>query len=236
MLGCLGIDMAFRVRLMENSQTLRHSRVFAGLTATPGSTVAGETLSGIRRQALDDINPRAKKRTKQSSMKSSSDMDGRVVSMTQKQADRIIRAEVEAMLSRGEPMERMLDPFVRAAFIVRAPAIGAFLPNNADTLYNKFVTIIDMETTLELTKMFNLIPGMLGVAFDGVTANKQCKTLYTVSKGELSMFWTWQDLGEYKTLPCFILLLPLIILLTIFSFLIFPFIYKCRLTRSCHRG
>ena len=67
----------------------------------------------------------------------------------------------------------MLNPFVRAAFIIHAPAIGVFLPNNADTLYNKFVTIVDMKITLELTKIFHLILGMLGVAFDGVTANKQ---------------------------------------------------------------
>ena len=84
MFGCLGINMAKNVRLMENSQTIKHNRVFAGLTATPGATVAGETLSGILCQAIDDINPRAKKRRKQSSIKSSSDMDGQVVSMTQK--------------------------------------------------------------------------------------------------------------------------------------------------------
>ena len=87
-------------------------------------------------------------------------------------------------------MERMLDPFVRAAFIVHAPAIGAFLQNNTDTLHNKFVTIVDMETTLELTKMFNLTPGMLCVAFAEVTANTQCKRLYTISKGKLPMLWT----------------------------------------------
>ena len=90
MLSCLGTGIVKRVRLMENSQTLKHNRVFAGLMATPGATVAGETLSGIHRQALDDISPRAKKRTKQSSMKSSSDKDCRVVSMTQPQADSII--------------------------------------------------------------------------------------------------------------------------------------------------
>ena len=46
---------------MENSQTLKHNRVFASLMATPRATVAGETLSGIRRQALNDIDTRAKK-------------------------------------------------------------------------------------------------------------------------------------------------------------------------------
>ena len=99
MLGCPGIDMATRVRLMENSQTIKHNKVFAGLVAAPGATVGGETLSGVRRQVLDDINPRTKKRRKQSLLKSSSDVDGRVVSMTQLQADRIMQAELEAMLS-----------------------------------------------------------------------------------------------------------------------------------------
>ena len=62
-------------------------------------------------------------------------------------------------------------------------------------LFNKYFPLINIEATLKLAKLFNLIPGMLGVAFDGVTVNKKCKTLYTISKEEISMFWTWQDLG-----------------------------------------
>ena len=89
---------------MKNSQTLKHKRVFAGLTATPGATVAGETLYGILHQTLNNIKPKAKKRTNQSSMKSSSDVDSQIVSMTQLQADHIIWAKVEVMLSQGEPM------------------------------------------------------------------------------------------------------------------------------------
>ena len=53
-----------------------------------------------------------------------------------------------------------------------------------------------METTLELTKMFTLIPGMVAIASDAITVSHKCKTLYTVSKRKLSMFWTWKDLGK----------------------------------------
>ena len=92
---------------------------------------------------------------------------------------------------------------MRASLILRCPAIGSCLPMRARTL-DKFVDIVDMETTLELTKMFNLIPGMLCVALDGVTMNKQCKTLYTVSTGERSMLWTWKYIGGHYTLLCFL--------------------------------
>ena len=203
-LSCEGIDIGKRVKLMENSQSAKHSRVFAGLIAAPDSSVGGESMSDIRRQALqaNSLSSRAKKRTKQSSILCSTEEDGRITSITKKQANRIIRSEVEAMVARGESLERFHDPFVTAAILTRCPAIAGYLPVDARTLFDRYVPTIDIETTLELTKMFSLLPGMLGVAFDGVTVNKKCKTLYTVSKGEMSMFWTWQDLGEFHSLLC----------------------------------
>ena len=84
----------------------------------------------------------------------------------------------------------MMDPWVRAALLQCAPAMVNYLLMPEDALYQKYVPLVDIETTLELTKMFTLIPGMLGIASDAVTVSGKCKTLYTVSKGELSMFWT----------------------------------------------
>ena len=98
-------------------------------------------------------------------------------------------------MARGESPERFHDSFVRASLPVRCPAVAGLLSIDTATFFDKCVPLVDIETTLELTKLFNLLPGMLGVVFDGVTVSKKCKTLYTVSKGEMSMFWTWQDLG-----------------------------------------
>ena len=99
------------------------------------------------------------------------------------------------MVACGESLERFHDPFVRASLLVCCPVIAGLLPADTATLFDKYVPLIDIETTLELTKLFNLFHVMLGLAFNGVMANKKCKTLYTISKGEMSIFWTWQDLG-----------------------------------------
>ena len=171
-----------------------------------GGTVGGETLYSIRCQALDNINPRAKKRTTLSSLTSYVESNGQVVLMTQVQADRVIRLEVEKMLARGEPLDRMMDPWVTAAFLQCAPAIATHLPTSEDSLFQRYGPLIDMETTLELTKMFNLIPGMLGVASGTVTVSHKRQTLYTVSSGKLSIFWTCEDLGKpYLLLFMFLL-------------------------------
>ena len=74
-------------------------------------------------------------------------------------------------MARGESLERFHDPFVTAAILTRCPAIAGYLPVDTRTLFDRYVPTIDIETTLELTKMFSLLPGMLGVAFDGVTVN-----------------------------------------------------------------
>ena len=105
--------------------------------------------------------------------------DGRVVSMTQVQTDRVICSEVEAILARGEYLDRMMDLWVRAAVLQHAPVIASYLPNYEDSLSQRYVPLVNMETTLELTKMFNLIPGMLGIASDAVMSATS-ERLYTL--------------------------------------------------------
>ena len=68
-------------------------------------------------------------------------------------------------MARGGFLERSHNPFVRAALLQRCPAISEYLPADTATLFDKYVPLIDIETTLELTKLFNLLPGILGVAF-----------------------------------------------------------------------
>ena len=174
-LACSGIVMPIRVQLMANSQAAKHNKIFSGLVAESNSTLGGDTMAGIHRRTRDiidvDLNPAPKKKSRQSSMKSSAEDDGRVVTMTSAQADRVIRAEVEAMLARGESLKRFMCPWVQAALVVCCPAIATFLPKKAETLFDKFVPIIDMETTLELTKIFELLPGELVISSDGITVN-----------------------------------------------------------------
>ena len=85
---------------------------------------------------------------------------------------------------------------MRAALLQRCHTIVEYLSVDTATIFDRYVPLINTNTTLELTKLFNLLSGMIGVEFDGAAVNKQYKTLYTVSKGEMSMFLTWQDLPE----------------------------------------
>ena len=45
-----------------------------------------------------------------------------------------------------------------------------------------------METTSEPLALFSLVPGQIGVAFDGVTVSRKLKNLYTVSEAPRNMF------------------------------------------------
>ena len=84
----------------------------------------------------------------------------------------------------------MMDPCVRAALLQRCSKIVTYVPNSDNSLFRKYVPLIDTETTLELTKIITVTPGLLGVASDAVKVNHKRKTLYTMSNSELSMFWT----------------------------------------------
>ena len=80
-LGCEGIDVGKRVKLMENSQSSKHNRVlFAGLIASPGSTVGGETMSDIRQHATkaNSLCNRSKKQIKQSSILCATEEDSHI--------------------------------------------------------------------------------------------------------------------------------------------------------------
>ncbi len=49
----------------------------------------------------------------------------------------------------------------------------SFLLQNDDTIYTSYVLPIDIATTSELVKYVGLLPGMVTVSFDGVTANRK---------------------------------------------------------------
>ena len=77
-LGCEGIDIGKRVKLMENSQSSKRNRVFAGVILSLGSTVGGETMSDIHQQAIraNSLSNHSKKWTKQSSILCNTEENG----------------------------------------------------------------------------------------------------------------------------------------------------------------
>ena len=98
--------------------------------------------------------------------------------MTKADADKIIIAEVKAILSRGEPPTRLLDDYVRAALLQRHPALFRFLPHDAGTIYNKYIVPIDAQAEAELATFISRLPGCINVAMDGVSVNGCQKVSY----------------------------------------------------------
>ena len=100
--------------------------------------------------------------------------------MTRAAADKIIIAEMKAIIVRGKPISRILDDHVRAAILHRHPAIAIYLPaHDAETVYNKYVVPIDMEATKELQKKIVNLHGCINISMDGATINgKQKVRLY----------------------------------------------------------
>jgi hypothetical protein len=88
---------------------------------------------------------------------------------------RVYKAKVEAFLYHHEPLMRLLCPIVIAALTLRHPPMKLFIPQNTSTIYSNYVVPIDIATTSELIKYFGLLPGMVTVSFDGVTANRKSK-------------------------------------------------------------
>ena len=76
------------------------------------------------------------------------------------------------MVACGESRERFHNIFVRTALFQRCPVTAGYLPVDTATLFDKYVPLIEMETSLDLTNLFNLLPGILDVVFDGVVVNK----------------------------------------------------------------
>ena len=105
--------------------------------------------------------------------------------MNQAEADKIIKAEVKAILARGEPLDRLLDDYVRAALFHRHPGFvrGNFLPHHVFAIYDKYVTEIDRECTLELEAHMKRLPGQINIALDGATVNNKQKV------SAMSFFW-----------------------------------------------
>ena len=92
---------------------------------TVGMPSAGaETLSAIRAipfNADGSGEQTKKKKKKQSSLLAPMPGDGFVHTMTQLQGERIIRAQVETVVARLEPLDRIIDPFNVAALLISHP-------------------------------------------------------------------------------------------------------------------
>ena len=111
----------------------KKERKVAGMTATRGSSSARESFSSIRSSAAASFADRKSKRKRQSTYDLTNALE--VSTLNQKDAEKILKGEVEVILQRKEPLSRVLDSSFQANLISRYPNIGKYLPSNVDTIY-----------------------------------------------------------------------------------------------------
>ena len=113
--------------------------------------------------------------------------------MTEERATKVIKANLEAIVYRFEPPNRLDDPFVRAALILANPGIEQWLKQDV-TSYYPLIEEIDTDTSVQIVDQFDRILGLMTLAVDGVTVNGKSHLLYTLSKGIHAIFEKLQHL------------------------------------------
>lgn len=124
-------------------------------------------VSDVTKSTSTPVPPRKKTKRVPSAQTTMENMYGKT--MNQASADIVLMNEVRAIVARGEPLRRLLDPWVQASLHQRYPAILKFIPSNVETIYDRYVIKIDKDTTSELKSFMAKIPGHVNVAMDGVT-------------------------------------------------------------------
>jgi hypothetical protein len=113
-------------------------------------------------------------------------------------AEKIIRANGEAMMSRFEPIDRILDPFAQNALAVsHGIALLKYIPCDQKTVYTNFISPLDLEVTERIQERMAKIAGNMTLSIDGVTVLKSSHLLYTLSKGSISLFQSATQLGAF---------------------------------------
>jgi hypothetical protein len=98
--------------------------------------------------------------------------------MCKAEAEKLITAEVKAILARGEPLDRLLDDHVRASLLARHSALGMYLPHDESTIFSKYAVPIDIVAMKELEGLISKIPGLINIALDGATVNGKQKVRF----------------------------------------------------------
>ena len=111
---------------MESSQVGRQRRDAAALMPPNNVSPGKETMASICQGTLKSHTKRARdigREPTQMSILHETGAHGRITRISQSEANRVIRAEVEACIARVEPIDRMLHPHARATIITRHLAL-----------------------------------------------------------------------------------------------------------------
>jgi hypothetical protein len=174
--ACTGVDMDSKRVFSQGSQHAKRAASHYAWSIDPSATVSNirsDAIRGVANPVVIDLSESPPKRSKvivTTNSKAQARLDSHRMfgpAMKQTDADKIIVAEVKAIMARGEPLERLLDDHVRAALYHRHPGIASFLPYHAHTIYNKYVVEIDQLALKEIQGFIQKCFGMITIAIDG---------------------------------------------------------------------
>eukprot|EP00957_Ditylum_brightwellii_P091965 7002289-Ditylum_brightwellii.AAC.1 len=195
---CKGVGPDVKVHAKRGFQSHKCKRNDLALMSSPTETAAamGQRLSSqavvdMERDGLEIIVASQKKKkvpTLQSTLQQAYGD-----AMTTADAKYVLTVEVHVMVTRGETMSHLLGPWVQAGIILCYPATGKFLHLTITTIYDQYVVAIDEATTEELKTFVQKIPGHINISMDGVTVNRKQKIVYTLMRGDFTIFLKWTD-------------------------------------------
>jgi hypothetical protein len=118
--------------------------------------------------------------------------------MTKEGMAEIFQPYVLAKVAENNPLSDLLKPLFQAALIQNHPGIGDLLPKTVEAIYKDFIVGNAEKVKKELFAYLLRLPGDLSIVHDGVTILHESKQLYTISRGGMSVFHSFSDLGSLK--------------------------------------
>ena len=95
--------------------------------------------------------------------------------------EKITTTEVKAMLYHREPLDWLLDDHMQTSFLALHSALGIYLSQDEQTIFNKYAVPIDLVAMQELEGLIVKLPGLSNIALDGATINGKSKVRISFS-------------------------------------------------------
>jgi hypothetical protein len=119
-------------------------------------------------------------------------------SMNQEKFDAFFAREVEVRLACFASINYFLDGLVKSNYVhTHGRAILRYYPLTQETLFKRYVHPIDEKIMKKIKADVESTPGCASLEVDGVTCLRRSHQLYTISKGDYSLFFKTQQLGDH---------------------------------------
>ena len=194
---CQRVNDSLKRRCSQSSQEAkRRKKDSSQIVLGFGGTVSNEPSgAAIARSAI--ANMKRATTAARRGPKIQSYMSSHYHIMTKERFDDFMIREVELRLARFDAMNYFFDPLVRNNYVqTHGKSILKWYPGTHDTLFTRYVFPIDRKIMEKITAEVESMPGCASLEVDGVTCNRRSHLVYTISKGDISLFLKTSQLGD----------------------------------------